>query len=117
MLAFRKDPQPPELYPAIQVFTELSQYTMQKHKSLISVTKALQNHNIVYRWGYPTKLTITCEGKSSVITSLQEGLALLCSWDILPEQNSKGSTSTSRLDTQNEWQVVSHKRKTNKHNT
>lgn len=48
MLAFRKNAQPPEQYTTIQVFADLSQFTMQKRKSLITVTKALHNHNIVY---------------------------------------------------------------------
>lgn len=84
-LAFRKNTQPPDQYSAIQVFVDLSQYTMQKRKALLPVTKALRNHSMVYRWEYPAKLTITKDGETSVISSLEEGLALLRKWDILPD--------------------------------
>lgn len=85
MAAFRKNSQPPERFSRIQLFADLSQFTMQKHKSLLPVTKALHNHTIPYCWGYPIKLIITHEGITTTITSLEEGLALLCSLDIIPE--------------------------------
>lgn len=64
MTSFRKNLQPPEKFSNIQLYAELSQYTMQKRKSLLPVTKALCNHSNVYRWGYPTKLTITHDGNN-----------------------------------------------------
>lgn len=63
------------------------------------------------------KLTITREGKSSVITSIEEGLALLRAWDILPEQSPERSPSTSKMYIQDEWHVVSHQWKNKKHST
>lgn len=78
---------------------------MQKLKTLLSITKALQNHNIMYRWGYPTKLTVMKDGTSSVISSLDEGLKLPCSWDIIPEQgpSSQSSSSAWRTKTIGSW--------------
>lgn len=58
MAAFHKNSQPPAQYAPIQIFADLSQYTMQKCKALLSETKALQNHKIPYHWGDPVKLTI-----------------------------------------------------------
>lgn len=111
MIAFCKNQQPPEQFSSIQLFAYLSQNTMQRRKSLLPVTKALHNNDIVYRWSYPSKLAITRDGNTSVITNLDEWLKLLCAWDILPEQTTKGSLSASKLDTQSAWHVVTHKRK------
>lgn len=77
MMALRRNPQPPEKNSCSQLYADLSQHTMQTCKFLLLVTKALCNHNNVYRWGYPTKLTSTRDGNTLVITSLDEGL--MCS--------------------------------------
>lgn len=90
---------------------------MQKDKALLSVTKALRNHNIIHRWGYPVKLTITREGMSTTISSLDEGLALLHIWDILPEQESSQQPPLSKVGTQDNWQLVSHKHHNKKQNS
>lgn len=77
--------QVPKKYADMQLFVDLSQYMLKKCKSLIPITKALQNHNIVYHWGYQMKLTVTHNTKS-VITSLAEGLTLLRFWNINPSK-------------------------------
>lgn len=112
--AFRKNSQPPETFSCIQLYADLSQFTMQKHKSLLPVTKALRNHSILYHWGYSTKLTITHEGNTTTITCLEEGLTLLCSLDIIPEQNTDKSFPPSRMSAQSDWQKVSYKKKNKK---
>lgn len=111
MSAFRKNKQPPEKYASIQLFADLSQFTMQRHKSLLPITKALHNHAIIYRWGYPSKLTVTKDDQTSVINNLEEGHTLLRYWDILPAHTSEAPAPTSKLETQDTWQVVSHKKK------
>lgn len=88
---------------------------MQKRKALLPVTKALHNHNIVYRWGYPVKLTVTHDGNTTVITDVEEGLQLLRSLDILPDHAPAGPSPPAKLNTQYEWQTVSSK-KSNKQN-
>lgn len=70
MIAFRKNKHPPGQYSSIQLFADLSQFTMQRRRSLLPVTKALRNHNIIYRWGYPAKLTVTWDDHTSVINTL-----------------------------------------------
>lgn len=93
---------------------DLSQYMLQKSKSLLPITKAL-NHNITYCWCYPVKLTIILNDTTSMITSLNEGLALLCSWNILPEQEPTSRLPPTRVNTQNDWQTVSYKCKQKSH--
>lgn len=43
MMAFHKNKQPPKKYSAVQLFADLSQFTMQRRKSLLPITKALHN--------------------------------------------------------------------------
>lgn len=83
---------------------------MQKRKSLLPVTKALRNHNIPYRWGYPIKLTVTHDANTTVVTDVEAGLELLQSLDILPDQPPAGPSLPGKLDTQYEWQTVSRKK-------
>lgn len=53
------------------LFTDLSQATIQHRKKLLTVTKALRNHNITYIWGTPSKLTATYQDKTFNIHSLE----------------------------------------------
>lgn len=117
MSAFRKNQQPPERFAHLQLFADLSQFTMQKRKALLPVTKALRNHDIPYRWGYPVKLTVTHDGNTTVITDVEEGLKLLRSLDILPVRPSEGPSPPAKLDTQYEWQTVSRKSSTKRNNS
>lgn len=110
MLTFRKTHQLPEKCAHVQLFADLSQFTMQKRKSLLHVTKALCNHNIPYHWGYPVKITVTHDGKNMVVTDLEDGLKLLRSLDILPDQPSAALSPPARIEQQYEWQTVKNKK-------
>lgn len=110
MSNFHKASQLPEQYPRLQLYADLSQYTLQKRKSLLPITKALRNH-ITYRWGYPVKLIITHNDASSMKTTLNKGLALLRSRDSLPEQDPASWSSPTRINTQEDWQTVSYNHK------
>lgn len=112
MMSFCKNNQPTEKYSSIKLFADLSQFTMQRRTSLLPIKKSLRNHDIAYRWRYPSKLTVTRNDHTSVINTLDEGLTLFQTWDILPEKNAEGLPSTSKMGTQDTWQVVSHKKKT-----
>lgn len=84
MMVMRKKEHIPAQYQHLQFYADLSQYTLQKRKNLNTFTKVLRNHNITYRWGYPTKLSVTREGHTHVVNSLEKGLSLLEEWNILP---------------------------------
>lgn len=116
MSAFRKHQQPLEKFTPIQLFSDLCKFTMQKHKSLLPVTKALHNHSIPYHWGYHVKIAVTHEENTTVITCVEDGLTLLPSLDILPEQTTEGPPPSGKLHSQHDWQTVS-KRKTTKNTT
>lgn len=93
MMVMRKHDQIPSQYQNLQFYADLSQHTLQKMKNLNTVIKVLRNHMIIYRWGYPTKITITKEGQKHVVDSLEKGLSLLKEWKILPESIDDNDTT------------------------
>ncbi|XP_077327941.1 uncharacterized protein LOC143981418 [Lithobates pipiens] len=78
----------PDPYADISVYSDISQYTMQARRNLAMLTKHLQNHKIPYTWGFPTKILVTKDNKTFVITNLENGLKLARQWQLLPEENS-----------------------------
>lgn len=69
MMVMRKQDQIPSQYQNLQFYADLSQHNLQKRKNLSTVTKVLRNHKIIYRWGNPTKTSITKEGLKHVVDS------------------------------------------------
>ncbi|CAH2330501.1 Hypothetical predicted protein [Pelobates cultripes] len=64
---------------------DLSPATLRRRRDYIQTTTALRNHGIRYRWGFPTKLILTKSGKTSIISSPEEGLQLIETWGLLKE--------------------------------
>lgn len=93
----------------LQLYADLSQYTLMKRRNLTTVTKALRNHEITYKWGYPSKLTVTEDGSSYTIDSLEKGISLLRSWSILPAESTHPSIARSPDSVPPKWKVVTHK--------
>lgn len=83
MSVMRLKEQIPAQYVNYQLYADLSQYMLQKHKNLNTITKGLRNHRVIYRWGYSTKITFTKEGATYVVDSVEKGLSLLKAWNIL----------------------------------
>ncbi|XP_053568667.1 proteasome activator complex subunit 4 [Bombina bombina] len=50
----------------IQVFSDLSQITLQKRRDLKFITSVLQRHKIQYKWGFPVSLIATRNGKQAI---------------------------------------------------
>lgn len=82
----------PDPYESVLIFTDLSNFTVDLRHQLNIITKALQNHNIGYKWGHPTKLSVDKNGRSVTITSLESGLALLKEWGIIPDPQPPSSS-------------------------
>lgn len=102
MRAIRKNPQLTGQFAGIALYTDLSQATIQHRKKLLTITKALRNHNISYRWGTPSKLTVTHLDKTINIFSLEAGLKFLKEWGILPtDKPMENRREPSKL--QKEW--------------
>ena len=77
MAASRSKDKIPAPYANLQFYADLSQFTLQKCRNLNMITKALRNHNLRYKWGFPTKLIDTKEGVEYVMDYITKGLALL----------------------------------------
>lgn len=84
-MAFHRLEKLPEQFLKLQLLPDLSKHTLQLHSDLLTITKALCNHTILHHWKYPAKLTIMHNGMTKTILKLEEGLQLLCSWDITPD--------------------------------
>lgn len=109
MQYMRKQEQLPPTYQNLQFFADLSQYTLLKRKNLNTVAKVLRNHKIPYRWGYPTKITVTRENRTYVISSLDKGLAILREWDIRLESDEVNPTTSTPHQIDGEWKEVTAK--------
>lgn len=75
----------PRPFEGIQIFPDLSKYTLQLRRNLNSITKGLNNHKILYKWRYPATLLITKNGSTHTINDLQKGMRLLYEWGIIIE--------------------------------
>lgn len=76
----------PEPYSGISLYTDLYQATTQAHNNLITITKIWRNNNIPYKWKFPTKLSIDRNNRNDLVSSLDEGLNLMKSWGLLPQE-------------------------------
>lgn len=62
MQTARKLSQLPDPFHQIHLFADLSQATLQERKRLTPITMALRQKNIMYRWGFPTRIIINRNG-------------------------------------------------------
>lgn len=70
---------PPESYVNIQIYVDLSKFTLDLRRQLNTITKTLCNNNIVYKWSHPTNLSVDHNGATFTITSLNKSFP--CSWN------------------------------------
>lgn len=115
MMTMHKREQIPTQYQNLQFYADLSQYTLQKRKNLNTITKVLRNHKIIYRWGYPTKLSIVKEGHTHIVESLEKGLSLLEEWKIFPERTENQNSARPARQIEPDWKKVTNKN-TKSHN-
>ncbi|XP_066451070.1 uncharacterized protein [Eleutherodactylus coqui] len=80
----RKNATLPAPYEHIKLFIDLSQATLQNRRKYRNITQILRDNKILYKWGFPTKLIITKNGKTYVVQKPEEGLQLLSRWDLAP---------------------------------
>lgn len=111
--ASRKQENIPQQYANIRLLPDLSRHTLQRRRNLITITKALRNHKILHKWKYPATLSITHNGVTISINTLEEGLSALKRWNIILDQPMHQAHPAEPPLLQNDWQVVSY-RKSNK---
>lgn len=54
----RQQPTLPDPYGGISLYADLSQATIMVRNNLVSITKIVHNHRIVYKWGFRVKLIV-----------------------------------------------------------
>lgn len=84
MQTARKLPQLPDPFHQVHLFADLSQATLQARKHLTPITTALRQKNIMYRWGFPTRIIVTRNGVTHIIRTLEEGTSALKALGIEP---------------------------------
>lgn len=85
----------------IQIFTDLSPYTVQKRRSLKPLLQILVSRDITYRWAFPLRLNFTYRNKPYNFSSFSEGERLflhlgLITQELPPLQIHKGAQSSKR---------------------
>lgn len=85
----------PDPFTTVAFYSNLSNATMENYRQLSTLTKALQNHKIPYKWGFPTKLLITHQNKTQAVRTLSAGLKILKTWCIIPEEEPDPSVQLS----------------------
>lgn len=83
LMAARHKSSLPAPFTDIQLFPDLSKYTLQLRRQLNPLTKAMDNHKIPYKWRYPATILVTKNGVSHTISTLNGGMKILLSWGII----------------------------------
>lgn len=102
----RENSQLLEPYQKLKFYPNLSQFTIQAQKSLQPVTSALRQHNIPYCWGFPTKLLVTRNGITQVISSIADSYSVLKNLDIPFSPPPHSSSSPQATKILSEWAVT-----------
>ncbi|CAH2299246.1 Hypothetical predicted protein [Pelobates cultripes] len=68
---------------------DISPATLRRRREYTQTTTTLRNHGIRYRWGFPTKLILTKNGKTTIISTPEEGSQLIEKWGLLQEPPSE----------------------------
>lgn len=106
MLTARKLQQLPDPFQQVKLFTDLSQATLQARRRLAPVTIALRKNDIMYRWGFPTRIVLSRNGATHLIRSMEEGITVLGMLGISlpPPQPTHQRVETQKI--QKEWEQV-----------
>lgn len=74
----------PQPYTGVALYQDISAATEQRSKDFAPVTKVLQDRNLLYKWGFPTKLLVMHQNQQVDIASPKEGLKQLYNWVCVP---------------------------------
>lgn len=109
MAVSRQRDQIPSPYFNLQLYADLSQYTLQKRRNLNTITKTPMDHKLSYKCGFPTKLIVTKDDTEHVMDSVAKGMALLNAWGIIPEPPTHPCQNGNYTNPGSEWRTVNHK--------
>ncbi|CAH2224271.1 Hypothetical predicted protein [Pelobates cultripes] len=99
----RSKPNPHEEYPTVRILADLSAATLRKRREYQQVTTELRNRGLRYRWGFPTKLIVTRNGDTKILSNPEEGIKTQAEWGPLcsipkDTQRSLGQGRRSQAD-------------------
>lgn len=85
----------------IQIFADLSLYTVQRRRSLKPLLLLLQERDIPYRRSFPLRLNFTYKGRNCAFSTFPEGEHLLLQLGLIDQnpsssQSSKGTPSSTK---------------------
>ncbi|CAH2319345.1 Hypothetical predicted protein, partial [Pelobates cultripes] len=86
----RSKPSPHDDFPTVRMMADLSAATLRRRREYQNVTTELRSRGIRYRWGFPTKIIVTRNGDTTIITSPEEGMKKLENWG--PKNPGPGTT-------------------------
>ncbi|CAH2318362.1 Hypothetical predicted protein [Pelobates cultripes] len=106
--ASRNKVKPPEEYPMVKLFTDLSSATLRRRRDFALIAQTLRSNGIRYCWGFPVKMLINREGKMISITSPEDGLSQMRWWGLenLPDEQAATQPKRLLLD----WHKTPHRR-------
>lgn len=83
MATARSAPSLSDPYSAVTLYMDISVATAQKQREFSRVTTVFREHNISYKWGFPTKLVVTYQNQSTNICNPKESIKRLLNWGLL----------------------------------
>ncbi|CAH2295260.1 Hypothetical predicted protein [Pelobates cultripes] len=95
LTAQRKASEIPPTYVGIALYADISPTTMSRRGDFINVTKCLRNNKLPYRWGFPTKLLIWCNGSLTKIEDPAQGMEKLKTWGLFPDTRTAASQAAT----------------------
>uniref|UniRef100_A0A8C5PBN0 Uncharacterized protein n=1 Tax=Leptobrachium leishanense TaxID=445787 RepID=A0A8C5PBN0_9ANUR len=81
-------------YDHLEIYPDFSKATLQQRRLFHPLTTSLRDAGILYRWGFPTKLIVLCDGVTTVLTSPTEGRITLESWGLQLNKDAQERRST-----------------------
>ncbi|CAH2310674.1 Hypothetical predicted protein [Pelobates cultripes] len=82
MRSCRNKPDPHEEYRTVQIMVDLSTATLRRRKAFQPITEELREQGIWYSWGYPTKILVTKDVRTKMISTLVEDMQMLKEWGL-----------------------------------
>lgn len=72
----------PHPYAGVLLYQDLSVATSQHRKEFATITATLRDHNIIHRWGFPTKLLVYYQSQQILINTPKDGYKKLQNWGL-----------------------------------
>ncbi|CAH2294866.1 Hypothetical predicted protein [Pelobates cultripes] len=82
----RNKVKPPADFPEIKIVTDLSASTLRRRKDFSQIANTLRSNGIRFCWGFPTKMLLTKDGSTQVITSPEDGIRKLRLWGLTEKE-------------------------------